>query len=200
MKAFEYQHAGEIIFGNGRISEVGSIVSRYGQRCLIVSGPKKGALRDLYPIIGEFLEHLGVAWEHFDGVTPNPTVELITAGAKIAKAFRADVVLGIGGGSSLDAAKAISVEATHEGTIWDYVLFKQRPTARTLPLVAVGTTAGSGSQVTPLAAVTNTSSRDKSVLCSDRLIPRAAIVDPQLMLSVPGSVTAATGFGVFCYG
>ncbi|MBV8417872.1 MAG: iron-containing alcohol dehydrogenase, partial [Verrucomicrobia bacterium] len=81
MKAFEYQHAGEIIFGNGRISEVGSIVSRYGRRCLIVSGPKKGALRDLYPIIGEFLEHLGVAWEHFDGVTPNPTVELITAGA-----------------------------------------------------------------------------------------------------------------------
>ena len=197
LKAFEYQHAGEIIFGNGRISEVGSIVSRYGRRCLIVSGPKKGALRDLYPIIGEFLEHLGVAWEHFDGVTPNPTVELITAGAKIAKAFRADVILGIGGGSSLDAAKAISVEATHGGTIWDYVLFKERPTARTLPVVAVGTTAGSGSQVTPLAAVTNTSSRDKAVLCSDRLIPRAAIVDPQLMLSVPGSVTAATGFGVF---
>ncbi len=58
LKAFEYQHAGEIIFGNGRISEVGSIVSRYGQRCLIVSGPKKGALADLYPIVGELLEHL----------------------------------------------------------------------------------------------------------------------------------------------
>jgi alcohol dehydrogenase class IV len=199
LKAFEYQHAGEIIFGNGRISEVGSIVSRYGQRCLIVSGPKKGALRDLYPIVGELLEHLGLEWEHFDGVNPNPTVDLISTGAKLARTFNADVILGIGGGSSLDTAKAISVEATHEGTSWDYMFFKQRPTARTLPVVAVGTTAGSGSQVNPLAVITNTSSRDKSALCSDHLIPRAAIVDPQLMLSVPAGVTAATGFGVFCH-
>ena len=63
----------------------GPIVSRYGQRCLIVSGPKKGALRDLYPIVGELLEHLGLEWEHFDGVMPNPTVDLISAGAKLAK-------------------------------------------------------------------------------------------------------------------
>jgi len=199
LKAFEYQHAGEIIFGNGRISEIGSIVSRYGQRCLIVSGPKKGALRDLYPIVGELLEHLGLEWEHFDGVKPNPTVDLISTGSKLARTFNADVILGIGGGSSLDTAKAISVEATHEGTSWDYMFFKQRPTARTLPVVAVGTTAGSGSQVNPLAVITNTSSRDKSALCSDHLIPRAAIVDPQLMLSVPAGVTAATGFGVFCH-
>jgi len=198
LKAFEYQHAGEIIFGNGRISEVGSIVSRYGQRCLIVSGPKKGALRDLYPIVGELLEHLGLEWEHFDGVNPNPTVELITTGAKIARTFRADVILGIGGGSSLDAAKAISVEATHEGTSWDYVCFKERPTARTLPVVTVGTTAGSGSQVNPLAVITNIDMREKSALCSEHLIPRAAIVDPQLMLSVPAKVTAATGFVTFC--
>ena len=60
LKAFEYQHAGEIIFGNGRISEVGSLVSRYGRRCLVVSGPKEGALRDLYPIVGDLLEHLGL--------------------------------------------------------------------------------------------------------------------------------------------
>ena len=144
MNAFEYQHPGEIIFGNGRISEVGSIVSRYGERCLVVSGPKKGALRDLYPIVGELLEHLGLEWEHFDGVSRNPTVDLITTGAKLAKTFHADVILGIGGGSSLDTAKAISVEATHEGTSWDYVSFKRRPTARTLPVVTVGTTAGSG--------------------------------------------------------
>jgi alcohol dehydrogenase YqhD (iron-dependent ADH family) len=68
LKAFNYQHPGEIIFGNGRISEIGSIVGRYGQRCLIVSGPQNGALRDLYPIVGELLEHLGLEWEHFDGV------------------------------------------------------------------------------------------------------------------------------------
>jgi alcohol dehydrogenase YqhD (iron-dependent ADH family) len=75
VKSFEYHYSGEIIFGNGRISEVGSVVSRYGQRCLIVSGPRKGALRDLYPIVGDLLEYGGLRWEHFDGVTPNPTVE-----------------------------------------------------------------------------------------------------------------------------
>jgi len=196
LKAFEYQHAGEIIFGNGRISEVGSLVSRYGCRCLIVSGPKEGALRDLYPIVGDLLEHLGLDWEHYDGVLPNPTVDLISTGAKLAKKFKADVILGIGGGSSLDTAKAIAVEATHEGTSWDYLFFKQRPSNKTLPVVAVGTTSGSGSQATQVAVVTDTASRTKSALSNAHLIPRVGIVDPQLTLSVPSIVTATTGFDV----
>jgi alcohol dehydrogenase class IV len=199
VKSFEYHHPGEIIFGNGRISEVGSVVSRYGQRCLIVSGPRKGALGDLYPIVGDLLEHGGLRWAHFDGVTPNPTVELVSTGAKLARSFQADVVLGIGGGSSLDAAKAIAVEATHEGSSWDYLFFKRRPSNKTLPVVAVATTSGSGSHATQVAVVTDTVSRDKSALYDDHLIPRAAIVDPQLMLSVPPPVTAATGFDVFCH-
>jgi alcohol dehydrogenase class IV len=176
LKAFEYQHAGEIIFGNGRISEVGSLVSRYGRRCLVVSGPKGGALHDLYPIVGDLLEHLGLDWEHFDGVLPNPTVDLISVGAKLAKKFKADVILGIGGGSSLDTAKAIAVEATHEGTSWDYLFFKQKPSSKTLPVVAVASMSGSGSQATQVAVITNTASRDKSPLSNAHLIPRAAIV------------------------
>jgi alcohol dehydrogenase class IV len=199
LKAFEYQHGGEIIFGNGRISEVGSLVSRYGRRCLVVSGSREGALRDLYPIVGDLLEHLGLNWEHFDGVLPNPTVDLISSGAKLARQFNADVILGIGGGSSLDAAKAIAVEATHEGTSWDYLFFKQKPSNKTLPVVAVGTTSGSGSQTTQVAVITDTASRNKSALANPYLIPRIAIVDPQLTLSVPPMVTATTGFDVFCH-
>ncbi|HXM26254.1 MAG TPA: iron-containing alcohol dehydrogenase [Chthoniobacterales bacterium] len=118
---------------------------------LSLAGPRKAALRDLYPIVGDLLERLGLDWEHFDGVLPNPTVDLISTGAKLAKKFRADVILGIGGGSSLDSAKAIAVEATHEGTSWDYLFFKQRPSNKTLPVVAVGTTSGSGSQATQVA-------------------------------------------------
>ena len=109
------------------------------------------------------------------------------------------MILGIGGGSSLDAAKAIAVEATHEGTSWDYLFFKRKPSNKTLPVVAVGTTSGSGSHATQVAVVTDTASRNKSALCDDHLIPRAAIVDPQLTLSVPADVTAATGFDVFCH-
>jgi alcohol dehydrogenase len=219
VKAFEHQHPGEIIFGNGRISEVGSIVSRYGRRCLIVSGPKKGALRHLYPIVGELLEHLGLDWKHFDGVTRHPTVDQILSGAELAKTFAADVILGVGGGSSLDAAKAISIQAAREGTGFDSC--SQGPQTGS-PVVAVGTTAGSGSQVTPLAFITNPDSRVRngrtertgttertakktigndqlqSVLCCEQLIPRSAIVDPQLMLSIPAGITAATGFAVLC--
>ncbi len=109
------------------------------------------------------------------------------------------MILGIGGGSSLDAAKAIAVEATHEGSSWDYLFFKRKPSDKTLPIVAVGTTSGSGSQATQVAVITDTDSRDKSALANDHLIPRAAIVDPQLTLSVPRAVTAATGFDVLCH-
>lgn len=165
----------------------------------MVSGSHQGALADLYPVVGELLEHLGLEWEHFDGVNPNPTTDLISTGANLARTFRADVILGIGGGSSLDTAKAISLEVTHKGTCWDYVLSKQRPTARTLPVVAVGTTAGSGSQANQLAMISNTNSRERSALCSEHLVPRAAIVDPQLMLSTPAELTAATGFTAFCH-
>ncbi len=104
---------------------------------LSLAGPRKAALRDLYPIVGDLLERLGLDWD--------------STGAKLAKKFRADVILGIGGGSSLDSAKAIAVEATHEGTSWDYLFFKQRPSNKTLPVVAVGTTSGSGSQATQVA-------------------------------------------------
>jgi alcohol dehydrogenase class IV len=199
LKHFNYQHPTEIIFGYGRFTEIGSIVARFGRRCLLVSGPKTGALRDLYSEAKKLLGQAGIESEQFDGVTPNPTVETVSHGAKLAKAFRADVVLGIGGGSSLDAAKAIAVEATHDGSCWDYLFFKQKPTDRTLPVIAVGTTAGTGSQVTQVAVVTDTATRDKSALYDPHLIPRVALVDPALTLSVPAEVTTVTGFDVFCH-
>jgi alcohol dehydrogenase class IV len=198
LKPFEYQHAGQIIFGNGRIGEVGSVVSRFGQRCLIVSGPRQGPLGDLYPIVGELLEHLGLQWKHFDGVRPNPAVDLISAGANLARTFSADVILGIGGGSSLDTAKAISLEVTHQGTSWDDLFHNQRAIAPTLPVVAVGTTAGSGSQVNPTVIISDPKTGEMSAFHGECLIPRVAIVDPQLMLSVPAEATAGTGFSILC--
>jgi alcohol dehydrogenase class IV len=137
---------------------------------------------------------------HFDGVVPNPTTESITAGAKAAKAHKADVVLGLGGGSSMDSAKAIAVEATHKGTCWDYLWFsKTQPTDKTLPVVAITTTSGTGSQVTQVAVVTNTKKRDKSAIYNPIVYPRVSIVDPELMLTVPEHITASTGFDVFCH-
>ena len=136
---------------------------------------------------------------HYDGVIPNPTTDLVTKGADIAKAEGVDVMIGLGGGSSMDTAKAIAVEATHPGTAWDYNCHTDGPTEKTLPIIAISTTAGTGSQTTPCAVITKTSDKDKSAIWNKNIFPRVAIVDPEVTLSLPKSVTAQTGFDAFCH-
>jgi len=200
IKQFDYHLPTQIHFGPGRIKELGDIVKRYGDRCLIVSGPKSGSLKDLYPKIREYLRSAGVAEAHFDGIEPTPTTDIIGQGAQMAKEHRADVVVGIGGGSSMDSAKAIAVEATHEGSCWNYLFFRDtQPTEKTLPVIEVPTTSGTGSPVNQCGVVTHTQTRDKSALWHPNLFPRAALIDPELCISLPKHMTAATGFDMFCH-
>jgi alcohol dehydrogenase class IV len=200
MKPFSYYQPTEIHFGSGRAAEAGQLVSRYGSRCLIISTRAAGDLEPLYRSIQESLESSGIAWAHYDGVIPNPTTDCVSQGARLVREFQADVVLGVGGGSSMDTAKAIAVESTHPGTCWDYLYFRpQQPGEATLPVVAISTTSGTGSQVTQVAVVTNSAEKTKSALYHDFLYPRACIVDPDLMLTLPEHVTASTGFDIFCH-
>jgi len=199
MKTFQYYQPTDIRFGRGMISEVGKIVSNYGKRCLLVTVPAENIFGPLFDRIKDCLKEVGVEVAHFDGVIPNPTTDCVTAGANIAKEFHADVVLGVGGGSSMDTAKAIAVEATHPGTAWDYLFFKTPPTTRTLPIIAVSTTSGTGSQVTQVAVMTETKTKTKSAIYNSIVYPRVAIVDPDLMRSLPKHITASTGFDVFCH-
>lgn len=97
MKAFNYSHPTEIRFGWGRVAEVGEVVARYGKRCLIVSGSSGHALLPLYERIKQFLTAAGIEVGHFSGVIPNPTAEVVSAGAALAQEMDADVVLGVGG-------------------------------------------------------------------------------------------------------
>ena len=199
MKPFDYFQPTEILFGRGRVAEVGEAVARFGTRCLVVTERNVEALEPVFQKVQTSLEEAGVAVARFDGVIPNPTTDTITAGAEAANAHRADVVLGLGGGSSMDSAKAIAVEATHEGTSWDYLFYKEPPTEETLPIIAVTTTSGTGSQVTQVAVVTHTETRDKSAIFDPIVYPKVAIVDPELMVTLPEHVTATTGFDVFCH-
>jgi len=199
MKSFTYFQPTEIRFGRGRLDEVGEMVARYGKRCLIVTVPIFPAFEPVLERVKDSLQKAGGAWEHFDGVVPNPTTDWVTAGAAVAKAFGADVVLGVGGGSSMDTAKAIAVEATHPGTAWDYLFFKTPPSSKTLPVIAVSTTSGTGSQVTQVAVITETKTKTKSAIFNALIYPKVAIVDPELMETVPSHVTASTGFDAFCH-
>lgn len=200
MKHFNYHQSTEIVFGTGRIAEVGQIIRKYGKRCLLVTTPDK-ALQPLYNRVKNLLTDAGIEIAHFDGVIPNPTTETSAAGSKIASEFGAQVILGLGGGSSMDAAKAIAVETTHEGSAWDYLFYKELAPdpSKVLPVVAVSTTSGTGSQVTQVSVITNPAQRDKSALYNPVIFPKVAIVDPELMLSLPASVTACTGFDVFSH-
>ncbi|MDR1832603.1 MAG: iron-containing alcohol dehydrogenase [Fusobacteriaceae bacterium] len=199
MKSFNYFAPTEIIFGWGRVSETGAVASKYGKKALLVTVPEFPAVAPLYQKVKDSLTAAGLEVAHFDGVIPNPTTVEVSAGAKLAKASGAELVIGLGGGSSMDTAKAIAVEATHPGSAWDYLHYTAGPTEKTLPIIAIGTTAGTGSQTTPCSVITNTAKKDKSAIWHKNIFPRVAIVDPEVTVSMPKSVTAQTGFDAFCH-
>lgn len=109
------------------------------------------------------------------------------------------IVIGLGGDSSIDTAKAVAVAATHEGPIWPYAIGEKSVTAATLPVVAITTTSGTGSQCTWFSVITNPKTNQKPGMGSPHILPRVAIVDPELMLSVPKGLTLVTGFDVFTH-
>lgn len=200
MKKFNYYQPTEIRFGWNRLNEVGEIVAKYGSRCLLVTMPPFPEMEPIFDKVKSSLKAADVDVKHFDGVVPNPTTACVSSGANMAKEYNVEVVLGVGGGSTMDTAKAIAVEATHEGTCWDYLWFREtQPTTKTLPVIVVTTTSGTGSHVTQVAVVTNPSERCKSAIYNPIIYPRVGIVSPELMLTMPEHVTALTGFDVLAH-
>lgn len=200
MNSFNYYQPTEILFGKGRLKEAGKVASKFGCRCLLVTVPAFQEIEPALQLIKSVLKENGIEVVHFDKVIPNPTTEVVSAGAKLARETEVEFVIGLGGGSSIDTAKAIAVEATHQGSCWDYLYFRQtQPTERTLPIIAIPTTSGTGSNVTAVAVVTNPLERSKSALSSPRLFPQVSIVDPELMLTLPPYMTAVTGFDAFSH-
>jgi alcohol dehydrogenase class IV len=200
MDSFRYYQPTEILFGCGQIDNIAALSQRFGKRCLLVTTPTVPELEPMFKRVKEILGKAGLDVAHFDGIQPNPTTDNISEGAGAALSHQAEIVIGLGGGSAMDGAKAIAVEATHEGTAWDYLFYREaQPTDKTLPVIAVSTTSGTGSQVTQVAVMTNTRDRDKSAIYNSAVFPRASIVDPELMLTVPKHITASTGFDAFCH-
>lgn len=140
----------------------------------------------------------GLKFDIFDGITPNPKTEEITKGVEIVKANGCQVIVGLGGGSALDAAKAIALAAGSGVSIEDY-FWKSLDPQRALPTIAVPTTAGTGSELSRTAILTDTKNKIKKAIRGDALLPKVAIVDPELTLSVPPDVTAETGFDVLAH-
>ncbi len=186
-----------IHFGRNKISKIGEICTPYGKKALIVTGrssTKKTGL--LYKVI-DLLEKEGVSSVLFDEVKSNPLTTTAEKGAEVAKENNCEFVIGLGGGSTLDATKAIAFSALNPGPIIDYIYGKKGNGA--LPIIAVTTTAGTGSEGDCFAVLTDPETNDKKSLKSIYIYPKESIVDPQLMITLPPHIIAPTGFDALCH-
>jgi alcohol dehydrogenase class IV len=188
---FEFGTAGRILFGAGTVREAGAIISALGTRVMAVTGQ---SWERADPLLAELRARrfetliLSVAQE--------PDVEFVRMGAAFARAESIDVVVGFGGGSAIDAGKAIAALATNTGDPLDYleVVGRGLPLAAgTLPYVAIPTTAGTGAEATRNAVLTVPGQSVKASLRSHLMLPRVALIDPELTYDLPAGITASTG-------
>ncbi|MCI0746559.1 MAG: iron-containing alcohol dehydrogenase [Verrucomicrobia subdivision 3 bacterium] len=188
---FEFATAGRIIFGRGALKEVGAIAASFGKRAFVVTGKNPDRVRPLV----ELLQRSAVASEIF-GVAGEPTTNSISHAVRRARVSAVDLVIGFGGGSAIDSAKAVAALLTNSDDLFAYleVIGQSQPiTQPPLPCIAIPTTAGTGAEVTRNAVLQSPAHRVKVSLRSALMLPRVAIVDPELTFSLPPDVTAATG-------
>ena len=188
---FEFATATRIVFGPGTLAEVGALARDFGRRALVVTGrdPRR-AQRLLDLLAAEKISATTLA------IAGEPTTDDIARGLAEARAAGCDFVVGFGGGSVLDSAKAIAALLTNGGELFDYleVIGRARPLARAAaPCVAIPTTAGTGAEVTRNAVLASPAHRLKVSLRSPHLLPRVALVDPELTYDLPPALTATTG-------
>ncbi len=188
---FEFATTNRIVFGAGALKGIGKIARELGRKALITSGLHLPSLVSLEHI----LEEAGVWWVLFQ-VSGEPTIDSVKMGVVTARQAQCDVIIGFGGGSAIDTAKAVAALLTNPGDPLDYleVIGKGKSiTHWPLPVLAIPTTAGTGSEVTRNAVLTSPEERVKVSLRSPMMLPKVALVDPELTLPLPAPVTATTG-------
>lgn len=197
-QSFTITQPTRINFGVNAVSQLGDMVKNFnGSRVLVVIDPglKKAGLTDK---ITEPLKSSGISFTIYDKVAPEPGLKLADQGARLAKKNKVDCVIGVGGGSALDIAKAISILLTNGGKAEDYIgLGKIKKPG--VPKIMIPTTAGTGAEVTFTAVFINEKTRSKGGMNGDPLYPEAALLDPTLTVSLPPAVTAATGIDAFTH-
>jgi alcohol dehydrogenase class IV len=189
--SFNFATAGRIIFGAGALEQAGPLAAGLGRRALLVAGGFKGHTAALLAL----LERHGVAAITF-AIPGEPDVATVAAGVAEARAAGCDLIVGIGGGSAVDAGKAIAALLANEGEALDYLEVVGKGKSLLLPpapYIAIPTTAGTGAEVTRNAVLASPQHRVKVSLRSPLMLPKVAIVDPELTYSLPPAVTASTG-------
>ncbi len=181
----------ELIVGSGQRRALGLMAKRIGQRALVITDERLATDPDFLAMVSD-LENHGLRVQIDSGTLPDVPAETTVVAADAAREFAPDVVIGVGGGSCLDMAKCVALLLAHGGQPQDYYGELQVP-GPIVPLIAIPTTAGTGSEVTPVAVLSDSQRKLKIGISSPHLIPLAAICDPDLTLTCPPGLTAIAG-------
>lgn len=190
--SFDFFVKSNITFGRGAVEKLPQILSGHNLKKVMIvydNGVKAAGIAEK---IVEQVEKAGVEYLVFDGVIPNPTNEVVEEAAKLAKEAKVEGMVAVGGGSSIDLAKAVNVLLTNPGTIGEYggMNMVKNPC---LPLIAIPTTAGTSSEITNVSALIDTEKVIKYVVIDNKIVASDVIADPEFTKTMPVSVTAATG-------
>lgn len=195
---FNYYLPVNLVFGRGSVGKIGSIAIDYGKKALIVTGHSSTKKSGLLDRVIHYLEKTGVESVVFDKVKQNPLTTTAIEAAELAKAENCDMVVGLGGGSIMDCAKAAAFLAVNEGDINDYI-FNRLKSDKALPIILVPTTCGTGSEGNGFAVLTNPENGDKKSLRCNAIVAKASIVDSECMMTMPKGILASVGFDAFCH-
>lgn len=201
LTSWEFQIPTRIRFGRGELAALGTEAAQLGRRAMLVGYRDRTGLEQTFDRATETLEAAGIDVTPFFEIPPDPDATLVAEGAKIATEAEVDVVVGLGGGSAIDAAKGVAALVRMGGSLWDYTGAnpESRQVDDALPVIAVPTTAGTGSEVSRVAVFTHddVGSIDgcpiKASVSGLAIHPRVALVDPDLTIGSPSSLTAACG-------
>ena len=195
---FDFYNPTRILFGSGKLCELGRQPMPGKNAMVLISNGKSTRANGYLDRTLRQLDAAGVGYAVFDGIMENPVKDAVMQGAAFARKNRCDFIVALGGGAVLDASTAISAMATNDGDLWDYVqggTGKGRPLANAgLPVVTIATTSGTGSEINCWGVISNPETTDKIGFGDPRLVPVLAVVDPELMRTVPPAYTAYQGF------
>lgn len=196
---FSYHMPADLRFGRGLADKIGDICKEIsGEKVLVVTGTGSTKRSGLLDRVLASLKAAGLGAAVFDKVTQNPLTTTVYEGVELAKAEGCGVILGVGGGSIMDAAKAIAFCTVNAGDVSDYI-FGKKQGAGALPIVLLPTTCGTGSEGNQIAVLTNPETKDKKALYTMQVMPRVSVIDPDVMTTMPKSVLSSVGFDAFTH-
>lgn len=188
MDNFKFNAYTEMLFGKGEISKLPEILKKYGKNVLLAYGGGSIKRNSIYDTINTLLKDFNIV--ELDGIEPNPRIETVRRGVELCRENNIDVILAVGGGSTIDCSKVVGAAYYYEGDAWDIVKNPSK-IEKVLPIVTVLTMAATGSEMNKNAVISNMSTNEKLGTASWNMIPQTSILDPEYLYTLPPIQTAA---------